>query len=39
MLRVLCLGTLSLLVDFDLADLPERGGREEGGLFDLISLS
>ncbi len=31
-----CLATFSLLVDLDLADLPERGGRDEGGLFDLI---
>lgn len=38
-LRVLCLGTLSLLVERDLFDLPDKGGLEEGGLFDLVSLS
>ena len=33
---VVCFATFYLLVDFDLADFPERGGREDGGLLDRI---
>jgi hypothetical protein len=36
---VVCFVTFSLLVDRDLPDFPDNGGLEDGGLFDLISLS
>jgi hypothetical protein len=38
-LIVVCFGILSLLVDLDLTDFPDKGGLDDGGLFDLASLS